>query len=74
MKIDKRLLQPDEKKNQQFTEAETWALYGCANNQEWHDLLNLWCWKEFTPDEIDGCYIGIDITEKNKKYKKEDNG
>ena len=56
--IDKRLFEPDRKKSKPLTEKETWDKFGCANRDEWRELLNRELWGEYTPDLKNDCYIG----------------
>lgn len=58
MKIDRRLLEPEKPSSRQLTEQEEWDKYGCSNNEEWHEVLNMLMWKEYTCDIKRGCYIG----------------
>ena len=59
-RIDWRLLDTGRKySSKPLTEAEDWAKHGCANNEEWHEHLKKEIEKGYTPEEVDGCYVGV---------------
>lgn len=51
------------------TEAETWAMYGCSSNEEWHGRMKQNIEREYTPEEVNGCYVGTLKPIKEREYE-----